>query len=207
MVLNELNEVAPGYDQLTDLYLALDDMVTCYQPVIIPASMPKEGLSDAQWHDRLRDFANKKFTFGTGQMPRSASKWSKVSAIASQHGLSDRCLLLLHSASLDKRSARCRSFMPTYFIPYLHVCFCCVLQKVVAIKNCPRFSGMTRDPFLRTLLCSCGFHNVAKPIIPPTVTVSVEGFQLGLPVLEKTCPLFLDRIRFFRVVSSLTTFL
>ena len=39
--------------------------------------MPKEGKSDAEWNERLYQYAAGHFKFGKGQKPPAQSKWSK----------------------------------------------------------------------------------------------------------------------------------
>lgn len=40
--------------------------------------MPKVGLSEKQWKERLQSYANGTFVFGRGQRPGKSSKWTKV---------------------------------------------------------------------------------------------------------------------------------
>jgi hypothetical protein len=40
--------------------------------------MPKEGKSDAEWKERLNQYAAGHFRFGKGQKPAPQSKWSKI---------------------------------------------------------------------------------------------------------------------------------
>ena len=37
--------------------------------------MPKDGLNDKEWEERLRLFANEKFVFSRGRHPGKQSKW------------------------------------------------------------------------------------------------------------------------------------
>lgn len=39
--------------------------------------MPKLGLSNKEWSERLRSYAEGKFVFGRGQRPSKSSKWTK----------------------------------------------------------------------------------------------------------------------------------
>lgn len=40
--------------------------------------MPKTGLSDKEWQERLRSYAHGTFVFGRGQRPAKSSKWTRV---------------------------------------------------------------------------------------------------------------------------------
>ena len=42
--------------------------------------MPKKGLPDHVWYQRLQDFAAGKFTFGRGQAPPKDSYWGRLLA-------------------------------------------------------------------------------------------------------------------------------
>ena len=39
--------------------------------------MPKQGLTDKQWHTRLQHYASGTFKFGRGQKPSKGSEWAK----------------------------------------------------------------------------------------------------------------------------------
>ena len=43
--------------------------------------MPKEGLSAAEWKERLRKYSHGDFTFKQGQKPSGDSRWSRELAV------------------------------------------------------------------------------------------------------------------------------